>query len=163
VLRIVSIAVLVALGCTFLSGASLAAGAFTLAAGANGAWLQGPDAAFPQALEAGATASSSLSPHISLVGSGFYGFKENYERYSAGARVTATDVADPNFNVYLGVQYRGGSKDSVRPNEWAPDAGFGWKPNKNWPRVIVGADAGYGLQSNKVLAIVALRYVLVAK
>lgn len=132
-------------------------GLLTLAAGVNGVWPSGADIAFPSAFEAGATASSSLSPHISAVASTFYGFGEEYVRWDAGGRVTATDVDNPDFNIYLGIRYRGGSKASVQPSEWAPDAGFGWAPFQN-KNIILGADAGYGLDSKTVLSIVALRY-----
>ena len=90
-----------------------------------------------------------------------YGFSNSYVRGDGGFRLTATDVDNPDFNVYLGMRYRTGSKDAVRPAEWAPDAGFGWKPNpKQWPNIVLGADAGYGLQSNRVLTYVAVRYLL---
>ena len=132
--------------------------------GANGAWLNGPGAAFPADFEAGGSVSASLSPHISLVGSSFYGFSHSYTRWDGGARVTATDVDNPNFNVYLGIRYRGGSKADVQPNEWAPDAGFGWRPDpKRWPNITVGADAGYGLDSDRVLSYLAIRYQLPLK
>ena len=130
-----------------------------LSAGANGVWLYGTGSAFPADFEASGNASASLSPHLSGVGSVAYGFSHSYVRYDAGFRVTATDVENPNFNVYLGVRYRGGSKDAVRPSEWAPDAGFGWKPNPvTWPNIVVGADAGYGLESERVITYLAVRY-----
>ena len=130
----------------------------------NGAWLDGPGAAFPADLEAGGTASASLSPHITAVASTMYGFSNSYVRWDGGFRVTATDAENPNFNVYLGIRYRGGSKADVRPNEWAPDAGFGWRPNpQKWPNIIVGADAGYGLESSRVLSYIALRYLIPLK
>ena len=132
-----------------------------IAVGANGVWFDGPGSAFPADFEASVNTSASLSPHISAVGSAAYGFSNSYVRGDAGFRVTATDVESPDFNVYLGIRYRAGSKDAVRPNEWAPDAGFGWKPNpKAWPNLVLGADAGYGLQSNRVLTYVAVRYLI---
>lgn len=134
---------------------------FRAAVGANGVWLDGPGAAIPQDVEAAANASVSLSPHLSVVGNGAYGFSHSYVRGDIGARVTATDVDNPNFNAFLGMEYRTGSKDAVRPAEWAPNAGFGWKPAPaSHPRVVVGAKAGYGLQSQRVLAYVGLRYLL---
>ena len=162
-MKFLSLAVLVALAALCFHRPAEAAGKLTLALAGNGTWLNGPDSAFPRDVEAGGTVATSLSPHISLVGSSFYGFKENYVRYQGGARITATDVNDPNFNVFLGLQYRGGSQSAVGPSEGAPDAGFGWKPNKSWPKVVLGADAGYGLQSNRVIASVALRYLIVNK
>lgn len=132
--------------------------------GANGAWLNGPGAAFPADFEAGGSVSASLSPHISLVGSSFYGFSHSYTRWDGGARVTATDVDNPNFNVYLGIRYRGGTTSAMLPEEWAPDAGVGWKPSPaRWPNLILGADAGYGLQSSRTVAYLAVRYLIPLK
>jgi len=138
-----------------------AAEVFKANAAVNSVWLDGPGTEFPADVEAGATASASLSPHISLVGLGVYGFSNSYLRWNGGVRVAATDVENPNFNVFLGLGYRGGSTSAVQPNEWAPDAGVGWKPSpKSWPRLTLGADAGYGLESKRVLAYLALRYSL---
>ncbi|HXJ64594.1 MAG TPA: hypothetical protein VNN79_12640 [Actinomycetota bacterium] len=144
------------LGCSL---SAVASPAVKVNVGANGVWLDGPATDFTKDVEGAATASLSLSPHISGVAQGFYGFTQQCIRYAAGARVTATDVDNKDFNIYLGLLYRGGSTDAVRPNEWAPDAGVGWKPNpKAWPHIIVGADAGYGLDSQKVVTTAALRY-----
>jgi len=137
-------------------------GLLTISAGVNGAWLSEASVNTFPSVEAGGTVSSSLSPHVSLVGSGFYGFADQYVRYTAGGRITATDTTNPNFNVYLGAVYRGGDRAAVQPSEWAPDAGFGWRPNVAWP-LVLGADAGYGLQSHNVLSYVALRYVIPVK
>lgn len=151
-------ALVLALAASTAQAASLADIA-QVSVGANGVWLYGQGSAFPADAEASVNASLSGSPHLSGVGSVAYGFSHSYLRGDAGFRVTATDVENPNFNVYLGMRYRWGSKAAVRPNEWAPDAGFGWKPNPEaWPNIVVGADAGYGLQSERVLSYVAIRY-----
>jgi len=135
-----------------------------VAVGANGAWLDGAGAAFPVEFEAGGTAATSLSPHISAVGGLHYGFAHSYFRWNGGFRVTATDVDNPDFNVFLGIQYRDASKSAVGPGEWAPEAGFGWRPAPAlWPNVVVGGNAGYGLQSNRVVSYLALRYLLPIK
>ena len=132
---------------------------FKVYAGANGAWLQGPDTAFPTDFEGGGAASASLSPHLSAVGQVFYGFSHSYIRYAGGLRVTTTDVNNPNFNTFLGVRYVGGSTAAFRPSEWAPDAGFGWRPSPaNWPRLTVTGDAGYGVTSARALFTIGLRY-----
>ena len=137
---------------------------FKLYAGANAVWLDGPGAEFPSDTELGGSTSASLSPHISAVGSAFYGFSNNYTRWDGGARVTATDVDNPNFNVYLGIRYRGGTTSAMLPEEWAPDAGVGWKPSPaRWPNLILGADAGYGLQSSRTVAYLAVRYLIPLK
>ncbi len=128
-------------------------------AGANGAWLNGAGSAFPADIEAGGSASASLSPHLSAVGEGFYGFSHSYFRWSGGVRATVTDVTNKNLSMGLGIRYRGGSIRAVRPNEWAPDVSVGWRPDPvRWPNVLVGGDAGYGLQSNRMLVTLGLRY-----
>lgn len=127
--------------------------------GANMVWLDGPGAAWPVDFELGGAGRASLSPHISAVGGAWYGFTHSYIRGDIGGRMTATDVNDPNFNVYLGAKYRWASKEELRPNEWAPDAGFGWKPlPERWPKLVLGADASYGVTSNRVLSTLAFRY-----
>lgn len=130
-------------------------GLLSINAGVNGLWPSGQDIAFPNAFEAGATASSSLSPHISLVAAGFRNVSEGLWRGDAGVRVTASDVERSDFNIYLGALYRGGQDD---PTEFAADAGFGWTPLASCPALIIGADAGYGLDSHKLLSVVALRW-----
>lgn len=133
--------------------------AVKVAVGVNGVWLNGPAVEFTKDVEGAVVASASLSPHISLVGHGFYGFSGNYVRYDGGARITATDVDDPNLSLYLGIVYRDGSTEAVRPAEWAPDAGIGWRPNPSaWPHIILGADAAYGLQSQRVTSYAAIRW-----
>lgn len=135
-----------------------------VAAGINGAWLDGPGAAFPADFEAGGTAWSSLSPHISLVGGGFYGFSHSYFRYQGDARLTASDVLNPDFNTYLAIRYRGGSTAAVQPAEWAGCAGFGWRPSpQTYPNLTLGGDAGYGLTSNRVLVYLSARYAIPLK
>lgn len=131
------------------------------AAGANAVWLDGPGAGFPVDLEAAGTAKASLSPHLSAVAGLAYGFSHSYIRWDAGFRATATDVDNPNFNLYLGIRYRGGSITAVQPSEWAPDAGLGWKPwPEALPNIVIGADASYGLDSARSQAYLAVRYLL---
>lgn len=129
------------------------------AAGVNGIWFD--DNAKPSDFELGGNAAARLSPHISLVGAGYYGFQNSYLRGSAGFRVTATDVEDENFSVDLGMQYHLSSEPSIRPEEWAPDASFGWRPwPVDLPKIIIGAQGSYGLESNKAYVTVAVRYIL---
>jgi hypothetical protein len=115
----INAAVLVVMALFFHVASVQAAGKLSVALAANGTWLDGPETPFPKTVELGATAATSLSPHISLVGSGLTSPGEAYVRYAAGARVTATDVNDPNFDVFLGLQYRGGSTAEVGPSEWS--------------------------------------------
>lgn len=130
-----------------------------VAAGINGAWLDGPGAAFPADVEAGASAWSSLSPHLSAFADTYYGFSHSYIRWNGGIKATVTDVDNPNFSVYLSAKYRGGSIVALQPGEWAFGSGFGWKPNPSaWPRLTLGGDAAYGAQSQRLVAYLAARY-----
>lgn len=122
------------------------------AAGVNGAWLTGTDAAWPADFEAHGIIWTSLTPHIDLYGSLQYGFSNSYLRGIGGAKVTATDVNDPNFSLYLLAGYRGGSVDALQPSEWATGAGFGWRPSpENWPRFLIAGEASLGMESNLVI------------
>lgn len=123
---------------------------------ANAVWFD--DNAKPSDLELGATGAASLSPHISGVGGVFFGLDQSYARGTAGVRITATDVNDPNFGIGLGIVYQFAS-ESVRPQEWTPNVTIGWVPwPETMPRAIIGAEAGYGLESNLAHVIVAVRY-----
>jgi hypothetical protein len=126
-------------------------------AGANGIWFDGPDGP-PGDLELGGAARASLSPHMSLVGGGFYGVNHSYFRGSAGLRLTVSDVDNPNFSVGVGLQYQASTKPSIRPQEWAPDVSIGWRPWPSLDRVTVGAQASYGMDSNRAYLIAAIRY-----
>lgn len=132
-----------------------------VAAGVNGAWMDGPNANLPADFEAGGTAWSSLSPHFSLVGGAFYGFSHSYIRWDAGWRGTLTDADNPNLNAFLGIKLRGGSTSRVGPTEWAGDVGVGWKPSPDtYPNLTLGADASYGIDSQRLLMILAARWTL---
>lgn len=126
----------------------------------NGIWFDDPEAEVRNDLEAGLNARASLSPHISLVGSGVYGIRNKYFRYSAGVRVTATDVDNQAFSVGLGLQYRGSGYYELKPDEWAPDASVGWRPWPQLPDVVLVAQGWYGIESDKAGALAGIRYVL---
>lgn len=128
--------------------------------GGNGTWLDGPSIAFPSDFEAGGRASASLSPHISVGSSLYYGFRNSYVRWDVGPRITVTDVDNKDFSVGLGASYHGGSEPSVLPEEWVADASFGWRPSQNIPRLIVVGQGGYGFTTSKARAILGLRYKL---
>ena len=128
-------------------------------AGAQGVWYD--DDVKPSDFEAGGNARASLSPHISAVGCAYYGVSHSYLRGSIGARVTATDVDNPNFSIGLGIQYQASSRPDIRAQEWVPDVTIGWKPWPNdLPRWIVIGQAGYGLTTNAGNAIAGVRYEL---
>src|SRR4249920_1914303 len=96
------------------------------ALGAQGVWYD--DNVKPSDFELGGNVRASLSPHISAVGAGYYGFAHSYLRGSAGFRITATEVDDPDFSIGLGMVYNFSSEPSIRPEEWTPDASMGWRP-----------------------------------
>ena len=150
-------------GCILLCSPAKAepADALRLYVGANAVWLDGPGAAWPVDGEVSGNLAASLSPHITLVGGLYYGFANSYVRWDGGPRVTVTDVDNPNFDMFLGLDYRGGSIDAVQPSEWAPYAGVGLRP---WPQThpnwTFGAKSGLGLTSNRTLSTIAIRYML---
>ncbi|HNB60463.1 MAG TPA: hypothetical protein PK308_09110 [Phycisphaerales bacterium] len=155
------LAALAALTLTASLAYSAPADALRLYAGANGVWLDGPGAGFPADFEASGTAAFSLSPHLTATGGLYYGLSHAYLRGDGGVRVTATDASNPNFDVFLGIDYRGGSVNAVQPSEWAPYAGIGWRPNPaRWPALTIGAKSSLGLSSNRTLSTVAIRYQL---
>jgi len=133
----------------------------TLALGANGYWSQG-DLDYPPDFELGSNGAASLSPHISAVGGLYFGLGESYLRGSFGARFTATDVNDPNFSIGIGIQYHASSEPDKRPDRtWAPDVSLGWRPSPvNMPRVVLIAQAGYGLKDEQGWLLAGARYLL---
>ncbi len=129
-----------------------------LYAGANGVWFSNGTEQKAD-VEVAGNASVSLSPHLSAVGSVDYGFTHAYIRSAAGARVTATDVANPDFSIGLGIQYHYATVAWLRANEWAPDASFGWRPYPSkYPRLSIVGLSWYGLTTQKAAATLGVRY-----
>ena len=130
--------------------------------GANAIWFdQGAALDLPSDWELGATGRASLSPHISVVGSAFYGVDHSYWRGSAGGRITATDVNNPDFSIGLGIQRQFSSDLEIRLEEWAPDATIAWRPwPASKPKVILGLQGNYGLDSQQASVLVGVRYQL---
>lgn len=127
--------------------------------GGHGVWWDSEAAGIRSDLEAGVSAKASLSPHISLVGSGWYGFKEQYYRYAGGVRITATDVDNPNFSIGIGYQYRGSGYEVLKPDEWGPDVTLGWRPWPTlFPDLIVNLQSWYGIDTNAAAGTAGLRY-----
>lgn len=158
---LILVAALVTIGHAQTPGYDGPPGVFSLKLAGNGVWFEGPKTAFPADAEAGLQGAASLSPHLAAVGSALYGLTHAYVRYTVGARVTATDVADPNFSIGFGVQYHGYSKAEMRPNEWAPDASVGWKPvPKDHPQLTLVAQGWYGLKSERAGGLLGLRWTL---
>lgn len=131
-----------------------------LYAGGNVSWPNSE--ALPMNYELGANARASLSEHLALVGAAYAGVKDpGYARASFGLRVTATDVNDPNFSIGVGIQRHVSNDGTVRPEEWMTDVSLGWRPMpERFSRVIVGAQAGYGLDTETTYGILALRFFL---
>jgi hypothetical protein len=143
-----------------LSAPAKAEKVFSFAVGGNGVYFDGPEG-LPNDFELGFNARASLSPHISLVGSAYRGFQNEYNRGSFGVRLTATDVENKDFSIGLGIQRQVSSDLVLRPQEWASDVTLGYKPfPETMPRVILGALGSYGLDSHQVGAYGAIRFVL---
>lgn len=130
-----------------------------VAVGANGIWFD--DNAKPSDFELGGNIAASLSPHVAVVGSTYYGFDHSYVRGATGFRITSSNVEDPNFSVGLGMQYNFSSENDIRPQEWTPDASLGFRPwPEEMPNVILIAQGSYGLDSNRAYVIAGVRYKL---
>jgi hypothetical protein len=133
---------------------------FAVYGGANVISFDGV-AELPRDFEIGGTGRASLSPHISLVGSTFYGIDNSYLRGTAGVRITATDVDNRDFSVGLGAEYQASSEPDLRPEEWTTTVSLGWRPwPDTQPKLILGAGGFYGLDSNQAGALFAVRYLI---
>jgi len=118
-------------------------------AGVNGVWFD--DDAAPSDFELGVHGRASLSEHLSVVGSTWYGLEGSYFLGEVGPRVTVTDVDDTAFSIGLGIQWRASSDPTRRPEELAYDAALGWRPFPNkWKQFVVGARGLYGVESNQL-------------
>jgi len=149
---------LIALGIVATCRAEGLANTTTVYAGLNGVWFDGVEAPGPD-LEAAGLGSMSLSPHLSLVASAEWGLTNTYLRSTVGARVTATDVDDPNFSVGLGIQYHSASVATLKPSEWCPDVAVGVRPwPARWPSVLLTGLGWYGLESGRAGCSAGVRY-----
>lgn len=124
--------------------------------GANGVWFD--DSVKPSDFELGGTANSSLSPHISIVGSAWYGLDKSYLRATIGPRITVSDPDDQNMSIGVGLEYQASSKPSVRPEEWQGTVSLGVRPWAEYPNLIVGIQGSYGVDFNDAAFLAALRY-----
>lgn len=133
---------------------------FGAALSAQGVWFDSDSAAIRSDVEGGLSIKASLSPHISLVGAGFYGFLDQYYRYAGGVRITATDVDNRDFSIGIGYQYRGSGYESLKPDEWGPDVTLGWRPwPQTFPDLLFNLHSWYGMDSNAAAASAGIRYV----
>lgn len=124
---------------------------------ANGVWYD--QTKLPSDFEGGLNLKASLTPHISLVGSGDYGFEHSYTAGAAGVRFTLSEPGEQNLSVGLGAQYNVSNKHDLRPQETSLDATVGFRPfSYEQPKVILGAQGRYGLQSHTASALIGIRY-----
>src|SRR3990172_2894570 len=127
--------------------------------GGNGIWWA--DTAYPSDFEAGANAAASLSPHISAVASGWYGFAHSYVRAAGGFRITASDPANENFSIGIGAQYHVSSEPAIHPEELAFDTSIGYRP---WPieqpKLTLVAQGFYGMESKSASVLAGARWTL---
>lgn len=132
------------------------ASVISLGVGGNGIWCS--DAIpFAADVEAAGNAAASLSPHLSLVGGGAWGFAHSYLRGNIGARVTATDADNPDFSVGFGISYRVASAEFQ--NEWTPEAAVGWRPwPERFPQVTMVGVGWYGMDSHETAATIGVRW-----
>ena len=101
----------------------------------------------------------SASPHLSAVGSVDWGLTHSYLRGTAGARITATDVENPNMSVGLGIQYHAATVGVLRPDQWCPDVSIGVRPwPVRWPALTLTGLAWYGLKDQSAGATIGIRY-----
>ena len=116
----------------------------------------------PSDLEIGGGGATSLSPHISAVGGAWYGLGHTYLRGTLGARVTASDVNDPNFSIAVGGQYNASSKPAIRQQGWDGDVTLGWRPYpERWPQGALIAQGAYMFaEPNPVYLTLGIRYAL---
>lgn len=145
-------------GALVVAPVAQAADVVAIHAGANLISFDGA-ANLPTDFELGATGRASLSPHLSLVGSGWFGFDGSYLRGTGGVRVTATDVENPDFSVGLGMEYWASSEADIRPQEWVATASLGYRPwPESMPKLVLGVQGGYGIESDQAHVLAAVRY-----
>lgn len=140
------------------ASAQPAAKLFQPSIGVNGVWYD--EAALPGDFEAVAGLAMVTQPILAFVSQAAYGFEHEYVRGSAGVRITTTDPFDPVFSLTLGTQYHISTDHDIRPQEWAGDVGFGYRPFTAYPAVVLGGQASYGFDSKDVQGILAVRYKL---
>ena len=116
----------------------------------------------PSDFELGGGGSISMSPHVSAVGSAWYGVGHTYLRGTIGARFTISDANNPDFSIGLGAQYNASSKPAIRAEGWDADATVGWRPYpQTMPRMTLVAQGAYYLaEPNPTYLMLGVRYIL---
>jgi hypothetical protein len=129
--------------------------------GANAVWFDAVAATPPNEFEGGLFAHASLQPHISVVGSGLRGFRNEYWHGAGGLRFTATDVDNKDFSIGVGIQYHASDNTDLRPQGWAPDVTLGWAPSpKDFHALTVILQGSYMLDTKDAAAAVGARWML---
>lgn len=131
--------------------------AVSLSVGVSERWLDGGGLPSSHDFEAIGNAALGITNHLDVTGGIAYGFAGAYVRGHADVRISATDVNDPTFNVWLGVGRYFSEQPSDGLNEWAGKAGLGWKPLARLP-FILGLTAGYGLDTERRTVTAGLVY-----
>lgn len=132
--------------------------AVSLSVGLQERWLTN-NAPVPDGreLEAFGQGALSLTPHVSVVGQAAVGLQNSYVRGAAGARITASDATNPDFNVFLEVGRHFSKRPSDGLDEWAGTGGIGWRPIKGKADeygayapnpIVLGLRASYGFDSS---------------
>lgn len=122
--------------------------AASFSVGAQGRWLDGITSKANTDFELAGNAAISLTPHVSISGGVAYGLGDQYGRAQCDARICATDVNDPDFNLWLGIGRYFSKRSTDGLDEWAGKAGFGWHPLKARPWLL-GATAAVGLETER--------------
>ena len=125
-------------------------------AGANVVWFD--DMAKPSDVELGGTVGASLSQHISIVGGAWFGIDKSYLRGTVGPRITVSDPANKDLSIGLGFEYQASSEPVTRSEEWTGLATIGLRPWPQVPQVVIGAQAGYGMDTGDASLLVGVRY-----
>lgn len=124
-------------------------------AGANGIWN---DAGLPDDFELGGTLDASLSEHISLPVQLYAGLDNGYARFAPGVLVKLSDADQQNFSIGVGVQRQMCSRPEFVPEEWQARVAIGFNPIAHNPKLVLGGEGTYGLETENTGALIAFRY-----
>lgn len=121
--------------------------ATSIGVGGGGVWVEeGSGPVFKDA-EAVGRGAISVTPHVSLVGGLAYGVDRSYLRGSAGFRLTATDVNNPDFSIGVGISRHWASEEGIM-DEAAAEAAVGWRPVPGRSFILTGL-AAYGIDTGR--------------
>lgn len=109
-------------------------------------------------IEVGATAAASLYHPISVVGSAFVGLDQEYLAGSVGPQISLSDSAATQMSIAVSVERQFSNKVTLRHDEWQAKVKVGFRPWADVPQLVLGAQAAYGIDSNELSYLGALRY-----